>query len=338
MARAQELIVAFGKNKQADISTAAVAGELWRLGKLNAQFGDPQWVTENDAAELGKGNEFAANIYKSHVMCGFSIEKYLSSEFAAWLFAFGLGKVTESGSGSPYTYTCKPLVPATDGFEPPYFSYAEQLASIGRDIQLVGCAVKSFRVAIGRGPGRGNARAYVECVGSGRVVNPSSLTLPSATAEHLLNAYGAAITINGVDYVAANTFQSCEIGWDNAFLDGFRPGSGQQNGYQVQGAFEIGNRVPAFSFVARYASGSTELAKVRDLTTGTATVTVTADSSNEMAVTFEKMAFSAATLGEADGRVVVQVTGIPMADPANSYDVIQAVVKCPVTKIAQAAA
>ncbi|MEI9971033.1 MAG: hypothetical protein WDO73_02715 [Ignavibacteriota bacterium] len=38
---------------------------------------------------------------------------------------------------------------------------------------------------------------------------------------------------------------------DNVIRPGFFPGSGTQDGYQLQGRGEIGDRVPSFVYVAR---------------------------------------------------------------------------------------
>jgi hypothetical protein len=38
MARIREALIAFGKNRQADIGTASLAAACWRLNKLNTDF------------------------------------------------------------------------------------------------------------------------------------------------------------------------------------------------------------------------------------------------------------------------------------------------------------
>lgn len=339
MARTREAIIAFGKKKQADIATANVLADLWRLHKVNtSQLANPRYITEDDAADGGKGHEFATTLFKSHMDGGpHTLEKYLSSEFAAWLWAYGLGKVVKSGSG-PYTYTCTALNPVTDGEELPYFSFLEAIRQGGSavlDRMLVGNRISSFRIQIASGPGRTNARATVQFMHSGVVTEPSSITLPAATAETALNAYSLAATINGVNYVSAKNFVSLEMGLDTPADDqsDYYPGSGQQDGYQVRGRMEIGDRAPTFNFVARYVNGSSELAKVRDLTTGTAVVSLTADSDNVMTVTWQKLAFQVAEISDTNGRVTVTITGKPMYHSTNGL--VTAVCKCSVDGIAQ---
>ena len=57
--RLQELLIGFGFGKQTNISTANGSSAVWRLRKLNAQMANPKLTVEDDAAEYGKGHEFA---------------------------------------------------------------------------------------------------------------------------------------------------------------------------------------------------------------------------------------------------------------------------------------
>jgi hypothetical protein len=242
VARTQEQIIGFGKKKQADIATANVVGDLWRLLKLNASLSNPKLVVENDAEELGKGHEYPTRTYKTNWDIPGSLEKYLSSEIAAWAMAYGLGKCTPTGTTPNFVYTCIPLYPGggVDGTELPYFSFIEQIrpgASDVLDRMAVGCAVESWTITIGTGPGRANSKIIIEFVGSGKITDPSGLTIPAATVENLMPAASLAITINGVDYVTNKNIVSLETGWkNNLSLDGgFYPGCGFQT--QVVGTF-----------------------------------------------------------------------------------------------------
>jgi len=66
---------------------------------------------------------------------------------------------------------------------------------------------------------------------------------------------------------------------------------------------------------------------VRDLTTVTAVVGLTADANNDLQVTWQKLGFSVAGLVETDGIVTVQITGLPMYHDTNG--VVSAVVSTP---------
>ena len=217
-ANIRELLIGFGKGKQTDIATANLVAAIWQLKKLNAALANPKLNTENDAEELGKGHEFATEVIKTSWDVNGTIEKYLSSDIAAWAMAFGLGKVVKSGTSPNFTYTCTPLNPTSDGIELPYFSFIEQIRPGGSpvlDRMAVGCAVESWMISVGSGPGRANSKINIEFVGSGKLTEPSGITLPAATVEKLLLSASLSLTINGVDYVTSKNIVSLEFGWKN---------------------------------------------------------------------------------------------------------------------------
>jgi hypothetical protein len=81
-----------------------------------------------------------------------------------------------------------------------------------------------------------------ECVTTGQYTSPSSITLPAVYSPHEFNAgMITSLTFNGINYLTggnAKQFVSMEASWDNNFRPGFFPGSGTQDGYQIQGRFE----------------------------------------------------------------------------------------------------
>ena len=182
--RLQEVQICFGFGKQTDIATANLVAAMWRLKKLNAQLANPKLNTENDAEEYGKGHEFATTTFKTSWDTGGTLEKYLSAEMAAWAMCFGLGKVVKSGSAGNWIYTCTPLIPANgDATELPYFSFVEQIrpgAGSVIDRLMPGCAVEGWTISIGSGPGRANSKINVEFHGSGKLTEPSAITMPAA--------------------------------------------------------------------------------------------------------------------------------------------------------------
>jgi hypothetical protein len=122
------------------------------------------------------------------------------------------------------------------------------------------------------GPGRANCRVACTFPGTGRIQTPGVSPLPALTLEHLLNAAGAAININGIDYVASDSFISLEMRWNNNVrLDtGIFPGSGTQNNYAVRGRMEYGIREMTLNFVARAQKGSLEYTNLLNQTEGPA--------------------------------------------------------------------
>lgn len=318
----RELLVGFGKGKQTDISTANLVGATWRLNKLNTAPLNPQYITEDDAAEAGKGHEFATQTFKSHVLVGpHSIEKYISSEWVAWCAAFGLGNVVKTGTTN-LVYTCTPTVPATSGIELPYFSYIEQTRPGGSaifDNMYVGCRLKSFMASIQSGPGRSASKMTAEFVGSGLITTPSAITLPARTAEKELPGASLALTILGTNYVTLKSIVSLDWGWDNAPREetGFFPGSGTQAGYAVKGRIENGDRIPMLKFVTRVRVGAPEFTTLQDLTTGTAVITQTFDANNSYTATFQQMGFRVVELGETNGLMTLSVEASPQFHASN---------------------
>ncbi|MCC6363090.1 MAG: hypothetical protein IT165_06165 [Bryobacterales bacterium] len=342
-ARMQEILIGFGKGKQADISTANAAPAIWRLNKLNASTANPKLNTETDAEEYGKGHEFPTTVYKTSWDVGGAIEKYLSAEIAVWAVAFGLGKVVKSGSAPNFTYTCTPLNPVSDGIELPYFSFIEQMRPGGSavlDRMAVGCAVEDWTITIGSGPGRANSKITINFAGSGKLTEPSGVVLPAATAEKLLPSASMTLSINGTDYVTSKNIVSVECGWKNNIRmdSGFFPGSGFQTpgdgaSGAIRGRLECGNRQASLKFSARFANGSTELTTLKNQTTGTAVLGLSIDANNSLEITFPKNAFSSAEVGETDGLVTVAVECAPLYDDTNGL--ISAVAKCGVDGIGQ---
>lgn len=340
-ARPRELSVAFGYRKQTNISTANILADIWRLNKLGTDLVNPEFVTEDDAAESGKGHEFATATYKSHINVGGRLEKYASSQIVAWAASFGLGKVTKSGTTPNFTYTCNEMDPVADGIELPYFSYLQTMRQGASDIfdhMFVGCVVNSFLVSVNTAPGRQSSRIAIDWIGCGDITDPSSITHPTKTAELELPGASLALTINTVDYVTAKNIVSLEWGWSNNVNadQGFYPGSGTESGYAKRGRLEIGDRTPILRFTARYENGSTELATLQGLTTGTAVITQTYDSNNTYTATFQQVGFRSAILGETDNVVTVAVECSPQYH--NSNGVLDVVAKTAFDNICQAPA
>ena len=237
-ARIQESMFAWGFRKQTNIIKPAIAADCWRLNKLDGLL-KAELVIEDDAAEMGKGHEFATQSFLSHSNVTGSIDTYLSSEWAAFVMSFGLGGVSKGGT-THLTYTCVPLVPAT-ALELPYFTFLETIRQGGSavlDRAALGCVLNSWLLTVGTGPGRANAKLRADFIGSGKVIEPSSIVMPvAATAEHPLFGASVAAAINGVDYVTVKNLVSLEAGWNNnvAADQGFYPGSG----FQTDVAFAI---------------------------------------------------------------------------------------------------
>jgi hypothetical protein len=342
MANLQELVDGFSYGKQTDIVTPQIAGHMWRTTNLNTKPWAKMPMNEDDRTEIGKGHEFPTQLFKSHyAMPVYEISKYASSEFLTWAMCYSLGNVVLTGAG-PYTYVVTPALGATNttGLELPYFSFVQQIRPGGSSIideMLVGCAVKAWKLSIKNSPGRASCMISVECVTTGQYTSPSVITLPAILQPNEFNAgMITALTINGVNYLsggAAKNFVSLEASWDNNFRSGFFPGSGTQDGYQIQGRFEWGDRVYAMQLVVRAAAGSAEYAALIALTTGTATITLLKDSNNSFSMVNQKMGFQVAELSNTDGIVTLQITGEQLYHATNGLVTVTCIT--PVTGICQ---
>ncbi len=336
MAREREILVAFGKNKQADIETANTAAGMIRMNKLNSSGMEPKLNTENDAEELGKGHPFAENSFNVSWDVQGQMEKYLSAEWAAWVLAYGLGKVVKSGTTPNWIYTINPLDPPADGDELPYFSHVEQMRPGENSIvdrMAVGCAVNGWTLEFGSGPGRANSKLSAEIVGSGRHVEPSLITIPAAVAEKLLPSSSLALTINGVDYVTSKDIVKGTASWkNNLMLDGgFYPGSGFQTAGDatsgaVRGRMEVGDQVCELDFTARLQHDSAEYTKMKAQTEGTAVISFTYNANNSLQLTYQRIRFQLVERGGENGIVVVNVKCLPMWHSTNKL--LTVVAKC----------
>jgi hypothetical protein len=345
VANINELMDGWSYGQQTNIITPNTTA-IWRHTNLNTKPWAKVPVNEDDRAEVGKGHEFPTQLFKSHYnMPTYEISKYCSSEFLAWVMAFSLGNVTVAGSASPYSYIVVPALGATNptGLELPYFSFVQQIRPGGSavlDEILVGCAIKGWKLAIKNSPGRSSATCSCECVATGQYTTPSGVTLPAVATTHEFNAsMVSALTINGINYLTGGSgkqFVSLDASWENNFRPGFFPGSGAQDGYQIQGRFEWGDRSFAVQFVVRVQSGSLEYTNLINQTTGPATITFTRDANNSFSMAIQKMAFATAELSNTDGIATMQVTGTQLYDPTNGLVTMS--ITTPQSGICQAAA
>ena len=328
-ANIRETKIAFGFKPQTTVQTPNLLTELWSLTKTNPSMSVVAPVTENDAMDIGKGDEFPANLFPSHIDTSVALEKFVSSEYMAWLFCFTTGKATKAataGAGG-FIYTVTPSDPTVTCLNLPAFSWAEQIrtpaASAVVDRALIGMVVNDWTLTMESGPGRANCRVSTNLVGTGKIVAPASLApttyspFPAVTAEHFLNAASATITINGIDYIAAQSFISMNFSWNNNVrLDtGLYPGSGTYGTppYGIRGRMEFGNRECSLTFVARACPGSPEFANLMSLTEAATTITlkgalIAGTDFHGLTISLPRTVISAVVNGEADGIVTVECT------------------------------
>jgi hypothetical protein len=262
-----------GFKKQAALQSALAAGSCWALSQTNRTIGYPNIVNETNAADIGKSHEWSTQLFPSHIEVAQPWDARLSSQNAAMLGMFGLGKRTSKGAaGAGFQYVFDPLVNLTDGIEMPSTTFVSAVRQGGDelfDFALIGCVCNEFHIMLRSGPGRDNATMTSSWMGCGKYANPSTITIPSATDEDLLNSGGAVtLTIGSSDYITLKTFISMDLGWMNNVTQGFYPGSGSQvigsATANIAGRMRHGPRAISFKVVAEMEHDSEELADYLD--------------------------------------------------------------------------
>lgn len=326
-ANVQETRIAFGFKPQTNVSTINALSDMWSLTKVNPGLSVVNPVNETNALDIGKGNEFATQVFPSHQDTSAGLEKFVSSEFMAWLFCFTTGKATKAAAGTGFKYDAVPNDPAVTCINLPCFTWDEQIrtgAEAVIDRALIGQVVNDWTLTMTSGPGRANCRVACTLPGSGRAQTPGLTPLPAITQEHFLNAAGAHININGIDYVLAQTFISLEFRWNNNLRgdSGLYPGSGTQNGYAVRGRMEYGIREFSLNFVARAQKGSVEYNNLLSQVEGPATFGVdgavigAGPEKHRFSITMPRTVLNAVVNGD-DANIVTVNCGVTALQPAD---------------------
>lgn len=278
-AQTNEIQFAFGKVAQSGVLTANVSADFIRLPKMNASPLEVDPVVETDQADIGKGHEFAENSYLSHWNSNCTMEMQATSEILGWAFAFCLGSSSVAAAGTGFAHTSKLLNPITQGLDAPLFSMVEQVRPGGSafiDRMAVGNAINELTLSVQNGPGRTQAKVNINTVGTGKLIQPSSITMPAVSQVHACPSGGLGLVLNGENYVTSRNIISVELNVKNNIRldEGFFPGSGFQtsgNGAtgQVRGRMEVGTREVKMTFSARMRANSPELAAVQSQSEGT---------------------------------------------------------------------
>lgn len=319
--RLQSIAIGLSSNKQANISTAATPNYN-RIRMLSSDPVTLQYNTETDEDEIGKGNEFISigGVFPTYWDMSYPIKKYASAEFTTWAWAYAMGEIQLASS----LYTIHALDPAV-ALELPYFTVVQQLPDGGGmaiDEAYLGCAVEEVMTTMKYGPGRASATTDCTIMGSGQHTIPSGIVLPTTvqTEKYMLSS-SAAVTINGIDYVAGSpgskTFLSATMSWKNSLLGGlgFHPGSGIVSGAAVRDRLFIGKRTLALDCTAFLQVDSTEFTKLVAQTTGTAVLTLTFDATHFVTWSFPSVSFRSVTRGQEEGIAVVHFSAAAQFDP-----------------------
>lgn len=338
-ANSRETKIGVGFVEQDDLATPNTAAEIFSFTLTNTAPFTVNPQTEDNAADIGKGDEFPTQVFPLGIDITGRIEKMISSQVAAWAFVFGLNNTTKAAAGTGTKYTCVPADPATECIDMPPFTAVEQIRPGGTppflDRAMIGMVISGFAINLESGPGRNNARLSIDVVGTGKQQSPSGIVLPNPITESFLNASSATITIGGIDYILAKSFISAEVTWNvNPRLDsGYYPGSGvDANGFAMRGRMEYANRVCGMSFVARAQPGNPEYNQLVTLNRAPATITLTgagianaADTNKHgIRIHFPHAMYQSVVNGDADGLVTINCTLRAIKQGTDPYCVFEA--------------
>ena len=347
--RVQGLVFGLGVHKQAAASTISSDFVRWR--KLDMKVPFDLYHTENDAHEIGKGNEFATAVYNTSVEpSAMTIEKYGSAEFTTWAWAYALGVV--GGTPASGIYAIVPIDPGTN-LEPPYFSVVSILPSAGGDavaLAQIGCGIESVETTFHYGPGRASVSTRAEYMGLGynNGVTPYT-TVPALQAENYMYASSLAMVLHpasgpDINYVSNKSILHGTMGWKNNFNGAMRylPGSGfDAYGFQVGDRLLIGTRVPSLTFTVFLDANSTEYASLIAQTTYQVTITLTIDSNHSVQWVYTTANFNMVETTQEDGFIAVTCTMDPLygstatATGGGLTNFITVNAKCSLNNIAQ---
>jgi hypothetical protein len=324
--RIQGKTLCLGKAKQVNIAT--ISPSFLTFTQLNEEVTAQGFRTENDAAWIGKGDEFARQVFPVSFDPSASISHYGSTELTTWAWAYALGGVAQTGAG-PFDYTINPIAPGTS-LELPYFTVVEQVPEGGGksiDNAFVGCAVEEVTNTIAWGAGLATHKLDIKWNGSGLITSPSGVVAPSDTILHMQLGASMVATINGTNYVSGKDIVGVTLGWKNNLnmTAGLYPGSGTQNGAAVRGRIFIGTRSPMFKFRALLVNGSPEYAALVAQITGTAAVTVSYDSNDSSTWTWNQISYGVVEFGQTNGLVDVEVTIIPQSSSPLTFTSVCAI-------------
>lgn len=280
MADIRELRTFISYKKQSAIGTACVAADGWSLRQTNQTMGGAKPVTESDREDIGRGTPFPTQVFKISRSYEFPWEARASSENLAMLGVFGVGLNAKTTAGDGFKYSCKPSVLLTASPDMPLATVAQAIRQGGSDVfdeAGVGVACSTFGFTLDSTPGRDNFVMRSQWVGTGKIVSPSTISIPSIYAEHSLSAGGAsAVTFLGTNYISTKNMVRIEFDYDNRLrLDkGYFPGSGFQDGFQIRGRMWRGDPQIRCRMTVLFENGSPELDAFLAQTEGTARITV----------------------------------------------------------------
>jgi hypothetical protein len=314
-ANIRELKLAFSKTKQADLATATSVADMFGVSSRSDAAINVLYNKEDDANDIGKGDEFAANVFPLNWDVNGGLEFYLTSLMLAHagVFTFGKFAKTTPASGA-FQYVCTLSDPVSDGIDCPAFTVAQAIRPGGSNVDdrlLIGCCYEEMNIHLANGPGRENATLSTSLAGTGKNTTPSGITFPAVAVQKNLNSGGfTTLTIMGTDYIAGKNLLSLDFGLKkNIRLDqGYFVGSGSQSNAALRGRMMHGDRQISLRASVLIDAGAPEYAAMIAGTEGTVSAVnqgalITGSTYHGFTLSLARVAIKLAPLGNDRGLV-----------------------------------
>jgi hypothetical protein len=237
---------------------------------------------EDDSEFYGKGFEWVSQLFPTSADSAWEWPSFLTSQNFAQAIVFALGKYTETPASGAVTYVATPMDAPVNGVNLPAMTVLAGIrqGTAGKilDVQVPGLCSNGFTLNVQRGPGLQNTNLTQRYIGCGKFVDSAGVTYPPKTQENRLGAgLSTAIRINGVDYLANARFVDLNYEYNNNITgdNGFYPGSGSQNGFDIRGRMRYGKRTQTLSWQVELEKDSIELQNLLNGVEGPAELEIT---------------------------------------------------------------
>jgi hypothetical protein len=215
---------AYSTKKQEDYDTAVLDADLDQAHPIReVSVGQMTKEIRSDRETIGKGHEFATNVWEVARDTRFTRTFDGSSDILGWLFAFAMGKVTTV------------FDPATEGTSQLPTTTIVEKVSAGIKRAVLSLAVAGVNVS---GEGFEQLAVTGEFIGSGQTTS-SSLTMPSLVAAAYLASNYATIKMGD----SAEDISTRVRNWSVALANNTKEGRGYfPSSGLYRGRLEIGSR------------------------------------------------------------------------------------------------
>ena len=332
---------AFSNKRQTAYATALADDDLDQSHPFEgADIADHSPNMSDNAAQFGKGHEFATRNELLSWDLKFRRAFQATTSMLGWAFAFHLGKVATAalgGSPAAYKHTMEYQDPNGAGYygsgrQQPVTTIVEQVTS-GLVRKFPSVQVQAVEVT---GQLNDWVRLSVDLMGSGKktdVVPVSGYTFPESGEGVLLRHASLTFTENSADISCSIRSFRFRSEMQYAEADGYCPGSGyladnDPTSGQVRGKLEFTRRACLLEFVVNAAHDSALHAALAASTPMEAVLeiegaTVSGANSHKLTITVPKYKYRAAPIG-ADGDIMTyQVSTVIFYDAtlANPFEV-----------------